>query len=293
MKYTVQILYPQFVEIFDVDLQEDKLDIQLGQVVHEPSKKKGIVTLDLSGDLKDSYSLFPFEDGDLAIIQIRNKYVVVDAKGGQIKWFRFSSSELLEYLFNHNVTARIFPYMKEDKEILLNSLLSDISRNDYSYNPLNRKIKHLKLSLLLSFIKDNITTEYKRLIFDETVLGDIEIDEVPLSLRFAGCNFTRATKINNVMKVLIALNKAKKIKQRPRFIDELFFVNNPNNGEKVKLIFGESGIKFDYQVMPQKNYIFELGDKDYSVNIGNTIREIVRGKVYVYNGDERDLMIKE
>lgn len=293
MKYTAQVIYPQFAEIFDVTLSDNNLDIQLANLAQESVERKGILSLDLSKEVKDDYSVFPYEDGDLIIVQSKNCFFIGSKVEGELNWYRFGSTQLIEYLFIHNVTNHIFPYMKEDKDILLNGLLCDFVRNDFSYNKLNKKIKFLKVAVLLDFITKNITKDYHRIIFDETVLGDVEIGDIPLSLRFSQGTIIRAAKVNNVMKVMTLLHMTKKVDHEPRFLEDVFFVNTPNNGEKVKFIFGESGVKFDYQVLPLKNYVFDLGGKDYTLNIGNSIKETVRGKVYVYNGDERDLMIQD
>lgn len=291
MKYTAQVIYPDFTEVFDVELEHKHLDIKLTEISEKPRKGKDILSLDLSSDIKTCYSDFPYEVGDLTIIQSRDTFVVSCFVNNDIKWLKFNSSDLIEYLFRRDVTKDILPYINEDKNILLNCFLSDIIRNDYSFSELNKKVKFLKVSVILSFIKDALSLKFKRIILDETVLGDVDVDHIALAFRFSEQKFLKLVKINNLSKIIVLLQKEDVLPKAYTFPEHVYFVNNPDDGNKLKLIFGETGIKFDYQVLPTKNYVFDLGEKKYIMNVGNLFKEEVRGKVFVYNGDERDLMI--
>jgi hypothetical protein len=133
--------------------------------------------------------------------------------------------------------------------------------------------------------------KFVRVIFDETVLGDVDVDHIALSFRFAEQKFLKLTKISNLSKVIVVLEREGILPKGHKFQENVFFINNPSKGEKIKLVFGETGIKFDYQVLPTKNYIFDLGEKKYVMDVAGIYKENVTGKVFVYNGDERDLMI--
>ncbi len=292
MKYTAQVIYPEFVELFNVELNGNNLDVKLDRVISAPSDSRDILTLDLAHDVKQNYSAFPLEDGDLLIIQLRNHFVIANFLNGEKKWYRFSAEDVLEYLLTNDVTQDVIPFVKEDKFVLLNAVLSDLVRNDFSYSALNKRVKHLKVHTLVSFIKDNIHAAYTRVILDETVLGDVDIEHVVMAFRKHEEKFVRLVKINNVAKILVLLEKEKVLPKHFAFIDDVSFINNPKQGETVKLIFGENSMKFDYQVMPSKNYIFDLSNKEYALTIGHDYKVSVRGKVFVYNGDERDLMIE-
>jgi hypothetical protein len=291
MNYTAQVIYTDFTEVFDVTLKNSHLDLCLKEIRPKPLSKTDLLTLDLSTNIKEGYSKFPYESGDLVIIQIADCFVVANHGLSEINWFKFTVNDVISFLFEKNLTHQILPYINEDNHIFLNSLLNDLIRNDYSYSEINKKIKFAKVALLLSFLDANLNYPYKRVVLDETVLGDVEVDQIGIAFRFSNQKFLKLSKITNVLKIASLLEKEKLIDPGLRFPENAYFINNPLNGDKIKLVFGESGIKFDYQVLPSKNYIFDLGEKEYIMNVGNIYRETVSGKVVVYNGDERDLMI--
>jgi hypothetical protein len=291
MNYTAQVIYPDFIEFFDVFIDKANLEIKLIEIREKVSDRKGILTLDLSKDIASNYDIFPYEDGDLAIIQHHNSFLVCSKTGTKTDWYTFTSEDLIKYLFNNDIVDKIIPFIDEDKYIFLNSLLNDFVRNDYSHSNLNKRIKYAKVSILLSFIKERLKCRFARIILDETVLGDVEIDDLGIAFRFAQERFVKLVKINNVSKILLLLKREKIITKEFSFIENAVFINNPNGGDKIKLVFGEGGVKFDYQILPAKNYIFDLGEGQYGMNVGNLFKEDVRGKVIVFNGDERDLMI--
>jgi regulation of enolase protein 1 (concanavalin A-like superfamily) len=291
MKYTAQVIYSDFTEVFEVDLEEKKLDIKLSQISERPLTDKDILTLDLNTDIKTSYSDFPFDAGDLTIIQSKDTFVVSCYVKGEIKWLKFTAADLIDYLFRNDITNQIIPYTSEDKALLLNAVLSDMVRNDFSFSDLNKKVKYVKVAVLLSFIHQALPFEFKRIILDETVLGDVDVDHIALAFRFSEQKFLKLIKINNLAKIIVLFEKNKVLPKGYTFVEHVFFINNPNHGEKLKLVFGDTGIKFDYQVLPTKNYVFDLGDKQYQMNVGNMFKENVKGKVFVFNGDERDLMV--
>jgi len=291
MKYTAQVVYNEFTEVFDVEVGDNSIDITLKEIVDWPYKPKNVLTLDLAAEIKNSYSIFPYEPGDLTIIQVQNNFIVANHINDEIKWYKFDANHIIDYLFEIDITKNIIPYLNEDKQILLNSLLSDFVRNDFSFSDLNKKVKYLKVAVILDFIQSSLKCDYSRVILDETLLGDIDVDQIALAFQYSGKKFLELTKINNVLKIMVLLVRENIIDKNIRFVPDTYFINNPKGGEKIKLVFGESGIKFDYQVLPSKNYIFDLADKSYVMNVGNLYKQTVKGKVFVFNGDERDLML--
>lgn len=291
MKYTAQVIYTDFTEVFDVELDHNKVEIKLSEILQSPHKADSILALDLSCDIKSSYSVFPYEPGDLAIIQVKNHFIVALHRGGDVSWLKFTSNDLLEHLLPNDVTKHILPYLQEDKHIALNSFLSDLIRNDFSFSDLNKKAKYLKVAALMSFIKEHLQQSYQRVILDETLLGDVDVEHIAIAFRFSGQKFLRLAKINNVSKILALLEREGILDKKFKFLEDAVFINNPNDGHEVKLVFSENNTKFDYKVMPSLNYRFDLKNKEYLMTAGNFIKERVRGKIFVYNGDERDLMI--
>jgi hypothetical protein len=291
MKKTVQINYSEFAEVFEVNIGDGSLDICLKKIISPKEDSKSDSTLNLASNIKTDYSGFPFKDGDLSIIQIHNVFIVSIHQNGHIHWLRFDTSEILSYLIKHDLFHDIIPYINEDSHLFLNSVLSDMIRSDYSFSDLNKKIKFAKSAILMGFIKDILNLDFRRVILDETVLGDVDIENIAMAFKFSGKKFLGLLKINNSSKVLLALEKDKHLDSHFEFDAEVFFINNFEQKEKFRLILGENGTAFDYEILPQKNYIFDLGQKVYNIDFGDIKNTTVSGKVTVYNGDERDLMI--
>ncbi len=291
MKRLVQVRYPQFSEVFEVNSEDDSLNVELKEIHDVFDDRNEYITLDLSTDYKASYSDFPFQYGDLVLIQAGNIFIVSAHLGENIHWLKFDSSQIISYLIKNPILDEIIPFVDEDNHIFLNSLMNDFIRNDYSFNEINKKIKYAKIAVLMSFLKDYLRVDYQRILLDETLLGDIEIENIPMSMRFSDKKILSVLKINNLSKVIIALDKNKEINIKYKFEEKVYFINNFDGANKVRLVLNENGLKYDYEVLPQKNYIFELGDKEYKIEFGSLSSYKVTGKVCVYNGDVRDLMI--
>lgn len=290
-KYLVQIKYPSFAELFESKVNGEELDIDLLKVVPNPSEDKDVITLDLSSSIRDNYSIFPVESGDLTLIQVHHNFIVSCHQGSQIHWLRFNSDHLFDHIYKEDLLEQIIPFVHEDKHIYLNSILADLCRNDFSYSEMNKKVKYAKVSILMDFIKKHLPMEYKRVILDETIMGDVEVENIPMAFRFSGMRFLELVKINNVSKVMMALEEAKIIDTKFKFQANAHFFNNEGASSDVHLVFGENGMKMDYQVMRSKNYIFDLGEKEYPVTFGDKFKVAMSGKFSIFGGDERDLMI--
>lgn len=292
MKKSVQIKYTQFTETFDIKSDENgSLEIELKDISPELEKVSGSLVMDLSTNFREAYSDFPFVNGDLSVIQVDNVFIVSAHQGENIHWLKFDSSQIFSYLIKNPVLDEIIPYINEDQHIFLNSVLSDFVRNDYSFNDINKKIKFAKVAVLMAFIKDYLKGDFKRVILDETVLGDIDVDNIPMAFRFAEKQVLGVLKIENLTKIIVALEKNKDLETKFEFQEKVLFVNNLNNANKIRLSLDNHGKRFDYEVLPQKNYIFDIGDEEFTMELGHLIERKATGKVCVYNGDIRDLMI--
>lgn len=294
MKHTAHINYPNFIEVYDIVLTGQKLDIRLDRIEHEFSKLTGKTMFDFCDidSVKSNYSYLGFQTGDCVVQQLEHG-ILIGIFSDTLQFVQIDTSDILQFIFDTNIFEEILPGIREDKEILINACLSDFIQNDFSYNRLNRKVKYLKIAVIVSYLKDILKTAYTKIILDETVLGDIEIEEIATCLRFSEITYLRAAKVNNIIKALMYLYKEGQITQKPILPDNLFILTNPNKGQKVKLVFGEDGLKFDYQINQKKNYKFEFNEKQYQMIIGGLMKEQVTGHLFVYNGDKNDLMIKD
>jgi len=291
MKKTVQIKYSDFVEVLDVEMIGSELRVSLSEIVDKPQIGENNITLDFATDIREEYSIFPFESGDLSIIQIKNVFILSCHVGEKIHWVRFDSSQLISYLLKQDLTKSILPYINEDEHIFLNSVLSDFVRTDYSFSSLNKKVKFVKIAVLMNFVKDLLKMDFERVLLDETVLGDVEIENISLAFKYAEKKFLRLIKIDNLVKVILALEKENQIPTKFKFSAKSLLINLGDNTNKFDLKFEGQRSKYDYQVLPQKNYVFDLGDKEYALSTGDYRNILVSGKVFVFNGDERDLLI--
>lgn len=293
MKKTVQVKYADFSEIFDVDLFKGNIDIELKNVIYENADYADILTLDLKSEVKKDYDVFSFETGDLLLIQIKNIFIVNYVTDTKKYWVKFDSSQVLSYLFRTDILDHLLPFIDEDKDLFLNSVLSDFIRNDYSYSLFNKKIKYVKVSILSKMISELFKFDFSRFIFDETILGDVDIADIIMSLRFADKKIISACKIDSLAKIMTLLEKEKVIDTKFRFINSNYLINSFGNAHKTVIRFSNTKNQYEYDLNPGENYIFDLGNIDYEMQIPHdNLQRIVRGKVSLFNGDERDLMIK-
>lgn len=292
MKRSVQIKYTQFVEEFDVNIENSgALEVELKNIEFDLNKSLTSINLDLSTDFREAYSIFPFIDGDISVIQVGNVFIVSSHQGENIHWLKFDSSQIFSYLTKNPVFDEILPFIDEDQHIFLNSVLADCVRNDYSFNDINKKIKFAKVAVLMAFIKDYLKADFKRVILDETVLGDVDVDNIPMAFRFAEKHVLGVLKIDNLSKIIIALEKNRELDTKFEFQDKILFINNLDKTNRIHLKLQENEKKFEYEVLPQKNYIFDIGEQEFTMEFGDLIQKKANGKICVYSGDKRDLMI--
>ncbi len=293
MQYTAQIIHSQFTEVFNVLLEEDSLDIHLQEVLPHPRNTQEHVTLDLSGTVRESYNVFPYEEGDLSLIQFEKIVVLAHCTSQGMHWVRTGTQEIIEFILEKSSTVQaLMRYMQEDEQILLNSLLADVIRNDYSYSDLNKKVKYLKVAILHMFLREKLQLEFRRVILDETIIGDIDVDQIALAHRYSQVPFLEIVKIDNVTKIIILLEQEGILQSQYRFAPRTCLLTTPKQGEKFKLLFRSDGEKSDYPIHAGRNYVFDLDEKIFHMNIDNLFTTDVTGKVFVYNGDDRDLMLK-
>lgn len=292
MKRTVQVIYPEFVEIFDVDIFNGNLNIELKNIVFKPIKRQNYLTLNLGSEVKKDYRIFPFKKGDTLIVQVKNIFIV-NYNGEQNYWVKFEASRILSYLFKVALLDQILPYIDEDKDLFMNSLFSDFIRTDYSYSSYNKKIKYAKVAILAHMISQLLRFDITRMVFDETVLGDVEITDIAMALRFADKKVLWVNKIDNMTKIITLLEKEKILTTNFTFKNDNIVINTLDYNKKINIKFMNSQNKIHYDILPRRNYSFEIGEDTYEMLIeGSGIFETVTGFVNVYNGDERDLMIR-
>ena len=100
MKYSAQVIYTDFIELFDINIDDNNLDIKLSNISGSKHQLNTDLILDLSSNVKESYSVFPYEIGDLAIIQIGNTFVLVNHTSTGDNWYKFNSDQITKYLFD-------------------------------------------------------------------------------------------------------------------------------------------------------------------------------------------------
>lgn len=291
MRKTLQIRYCDFVEIFDVKITGSELKVSLLEITDKLYSGTDVITLDFVTDIEKGYSIFPFESGDLGIIQIKNFFILSAYIGSRIHWFRFDSSQVISFLLKQDLIRQIVPYIDEDEHLFINSILSDLVRTDYSFSSYNKKVKFTKLAVLMNFVKDSLNLDYERVILDETVLGDVDIENISIAFRFAGKKFIRLVKIDNLTKAILALEKEKLIYTKFKFTDRSVLINLGDNGDTCYVKFQGQESENNFQIFPKKNYVFDLGNKEYVLSIDDYKNILVRGKVFVFNGDERNFLI--
>ena len=76
MKHHVQIKYPNFAEIFEAKIDGDNIDIDLLEVLPKSKSSDDYVNFDLATSIRENYSNFPFESGDLTLIQSSNFFII-------------------------------------------------------------------------------------------------------------------------------------------------------------------------------------------------------------------------
>ncbi|BDQ04733.1 MAG: hypothetical protein KatS3mg084_0251 [Candidatus Dojkabacteria bacterium] len=293
MKYTVQIKYKDFIEVFDVDILKGRVNIELKNIL--PSVRSSFQThyiLDLS-NIRSGYKVFPLDVGDILIIQDRNNIIFEYCSADQVYWCNVSASQIISYISQHNVLNEILPYVNDDQDLFLNALLSDFIRNDYSYSDYNKHIKYAKVGILSGFIRNFLDFDIKRLIWDESVLGDVEIEDIALALHFSERQFVYTTKVDNLAKILVLLEHENIIQEKFTFKNNNLVINTSDYNKRFNIIFRNASNNVQYDIPPVSNYMFELGESNYEMYFkGGSISKMVTGNVYIYNGDIQDWFIK-
>lgn len=289
MNYTAQIIYSDFTEVFNVNLS-DELRIELKEVIVNPIEKgDNILTLDLSKSITDSYSIFPFEESDLSIIQRRSKLYIVFFTGGVLRQHCIGATDMIEYLLDELSAKRKINYFGEDEHVLVNSLFNDFIANDFSCSDINRKVKLNKCMVVSSLISDKLGYKPKRIIIDETFLGDFNVEQIVLGLNAFNLQFLKISKINNLVKVLILLNKEKIFKEKVKFFDHIYLVNTTVFKGKITLRI--VGNKIEHYTNSDNNYRLKLDRNNCKLYANSEFLNYVTGTVYIFNGNDKDLLI--
>lgn len=297
MKHNVYVKYPDFVEHFEVDIFKNNVLYELVNVIstfklsRKPllAKLRGMV-LDLSLEPNKAYSIFPFDNGDLIIIQ-RDQAVFLGFKGeSDIEWTKINVIDLIFFVSKFDKFNYYLDFVREDRVIFLNSLLNDFYRNDYSASFFNKEIKYFKICAISLYISHNLgLKKINRIILDQTLLGDIDIHDIAMSFRFLELDFLSVYKITNDDKITLILNEKGLIDANLLFKSSCFVINRPD----ARLInFVNFNNKLEYKLDVDENYVFDIGDDAYELIINQELFYKVKGVVYLYNGNDKDLMIQ-
>ncbi|GIW57542.1 MAG: hypothetical protein KatS3mg083_487 [Candidatus Dojkabacteria bacterium] len=294
MKYTVHIRYSDFTEVFDADILKSRVNIELKNILlcSKSANAKCDYLLDLTS-IKKGYRIFTLDPGDIVVIQQKNNFIFKYRAHDRVYLSQVNASQIISYLSQHNQLNDILPYVNDDKDLFLNALLSDFIRNDYSYSDYNKRIKYAKLGIICGFMSNFLNFDIQRIIWDESVLGDIEIEDVALALHFFDKRLVYTSKIDNVAKILALLASANVIQEKFTFRNNNLIINTLNYKTRFNIVFRSKAHNAQYEILPCSNYIFELGENTYEMHFrAATIQKLVTGNVYVYNGDLQDWMIK-
>ncbi len=294
MKYTVHIRYSDFTEVFEADILKGRVNIELKNILLSSSSLsiKSDFLLDFTR-IKNAYEIFPLDPGDIVVVQQKNNFIFRYCDDDRVYWAQVNASQIISYLSQHSQLNEILPYVNDDKDLFLNALLSDFIRNDYSYSDYNKCIKYAKLGIISGFMSNFLNFDIQRIIWDESVLGDIEIDDVALALHFFGKRLVYTSKIDNVAKILTLLVHANVINEKFTFKNNNLIINTLNYQTRFNIGFKNKSHYVHYDILPYSNYIFELGENAYELYFrSGEIHKTVTGNVYVYNGDLQDWMIK-
>lgn len=297
MKYRVLVKYNYFIEEFDVDIFKNKLTFELINVL--PLSKK-LFELHNGGILLDftklsSYEELNFIDGDLLVLQNPNFIILGLYKNKIINWHKFKIKDIFDFLVS-SVDNFIFFNDKIDNfdtDLVINSLFNDFIRNDFSSSDFNKRIKYFKVAIIGSFVNKylNLNNDIKRIVFDQTILGEINIKDIALSIRFFNKDLVSTYKISHKDKILIALCK-KGILEASTILDNSCFVVNKPNTSVVSFINAKH--KLQYDLNQNENYVFDVGNDFYEMIFDNDLfYENVTGLVYLYNGNIYDLLIQD
>lgn len=297
MKYRVCVKYNYFIEEFDVDIFKNKLTFELINVL--PLSKKSSELHNKSGILLDftklsSYEELNFSDGDLLVLQNPNFIILGVYKNKIIKWHKIKIKDIFDFLVG-SVDNFIFfnnKFDNFDTDLLINSLFNDFIRNDFSSSDFNKRIKYLKVAIIGSFVNKYFSNiDIKRIIFDQTMLGEINIKDIALSIRFFNKDLVSTYKISHRDKILMALYK-KGILNLNVTLDDLCFVVNKPNTNMVSFINAKH--KLQYDLNQNENYVFDIGNDFYEIIFDNDVfYQNVTGLVYLYNGNIYDLLIQD
>lgn len=296
MKYRVFVKYHHFIEEFDVDIFKNKLTFELINVL--PLSKSLFKLHNASGILLDftklsSYEELNFSEGDLLVLQNPNFIILGLYKNKIIKWHKFKIKDIFDFLVN-SVDNFIFfndKFDNFDTDLVINSLFNDFIRNDFSSSDFNKRVKYLKVAIIGSFVNKYLNIDFKRIIFDQTILGEINIKDIALSIRFFNKDLVSTYKMSHKDKILIALYKRGILEGNVTLDNSCFVVNKPNTN---MVSFINAKHKLQYDLNQNENYVFDIGNDFYEMIFDNDVfYENVTGLVYLYNGNIHDLLIQD
>lgn len=306
--WTVCICYTSFSEVFEVNLQDNFIDINLSKILINTTvsdteenlliklNNQFDYVIDFNLNYKSTYLSFPWNKNRLFLYQKKNKFHFFK-QDNFLHEFTLSSKELVEYILNNqDFLHKFVKVTNEDATILINSFFNDYVQNDYSANELNRKIKYLKLFYLLNCFNHIFPKAFdgNEIVTDETVLGDFPVSDLALSFASLKKPFLKVAKIDNFSKIVNFFCNSGIINNKQYdFHFDTYVLNTVDLAGKGTLIFRSQNKRFDYSLVKGKNYYFALDTERYDLSISNKYNYEVQSNVFVYNGDEKDFLLKK
>lgn len=289
MNLAAQIISPFFAEVFNIRIDGESLDISLVEIESSPLSNSRILTLDLTRNITEILASFPFNKNDLFIDQIEDLFLI-GIKDDEINWYKVDAQKIINYCLEYSSFTNEIKKFGEDENLLINSVFSDLLRNDYSVSDFNKKVKYMKLSLILSYISSFLPVKAGRLIVDENFLGDIEIEDLGYSFKNFSCSkYFEVVKLDGIWKTLVLLEKEGVINRTIEFKPTLTFVNNFYDGKKYRIFFTSTDKKIDYIIDSNHNYVFDLEGEEIELDIQNDFKSNVNSLITFYNNDEREV----
>lgn len=295
MKYKVSFKYHYFVEQFEVDLFKNKLTYELINIIPfaSNSSKQDINGIFLDFSKLETYQNLKFNEGDLLLLQYPKFLLVGSFQQGNLNWHKIKLNDIIVYILDAKLPFFCDNNNLKDIDLFINAFLSDFIRNDFSSSEFNKKVKFFKIAGICSYVSNvlNLNLNIKRVIFDQTLLGEVEIKDIALSIRFLNQELVSTYKISNNDKIIWALTNKGILDANFVLNTSCFVINKPNS---YVVNFINSKHKLMYQLNKNENYLFDIGDEIYEMVFNHEVYyDNITGLVYLYNGNVYDLLIQD
>lgn len=298
------IKYDDFLEVLDLDLREGFVDISVSEIIYDSSRISNLLSrkaegvkdflIDFSSNWEETYLAY-MEKGRTVLVVQKNSCIYCFINSKVPVKIKVSSRNLIDLVItNKEIVKNLSKKYNEDYSILISALINDFNRNDYAVSDLNRLVKFLKLFFISKYLRENysIIQEIEGFITDETLIGDIDISNLAMSLselRVKLLEFGVLERFDKVLKRVSELDLLGKRRYHYKFKHSL--VNFYEKNYKGNLFFRNENKHFNYTLDTQKNYRFDFNDEQFELSIGKENLAQVNEVLFIYNGDVNDPMI--